>query len=89
MLRCAAVCCSVLQCGITYDFQVRICCSVLQCGAVCCSVVQCVVVCCSVLQCVVVCSSVVLPLIVRYEYIPVCCNGALCCNSSALQNVAV
>jgi len=42
-----------------------------------------------VLQCVVVCSSVVLPLIVRYEYIPVCCNGALCCNSSALQNVAV
>jgi len=40
VLRCVAVCCSVLQC-------VAVCCSVLQCVAVCCSVLQCVAVCCS------------------------------------------
>jgi len=69
VLRCVAVCCSVLQC-------VAVCCSVLQCVAVCCSALQfvavnnrrcdgawdrfhsCVAVCCSVLQCVAVCCSV-------------------------------
>ena len=37
LIRCVAVCCSVLQCG-------TVCCSVLQCIAVCCSVLQCVAV---------------------------------------------
>jgi len=35
VLKCVALCCSVLQC-------VAVCCSVLQCVAVCCSVLQCV-----------------------------------------------
>jgi len=43
LLKCVAVCCSVLQC-------VAVWCSVLQCVAVCCSVLQCVVVCCNVVQ---------------------------------------
>jgi len=46
LVRCVAVCYSVLQC-------VTVCCSVLQCVTVCC-------VCCSVLQCVEVCCSVLL-----------------------------
>jgi len=50
VLRCVAVCCSVLQC-------VAACCSVLQRFAACCSVLQCVAVFCSVLQCVAVCCS--------------------------------
>jgi len=37
VLRCVAVCCSVLQCA-------AVCCRVLQCVAVCCSVLQCVAV---------------------------------------------
>jgi len=68
MLRCVAVCYSMLQ-GVTVHFiadmfrgkmmgsQVRgvaVCCSVLQCVAVCCSVLQCAAVCCSVLHVVVV-----------------------------------
>ena len=72
VLRCVAVCCSVLQCvagwsvdRITYKW-------VLQCVAMCCSVSQCIAVCCSlkclsyhtyiseacVFQCVAVCCSV-------------------------------
>jgi len=33
MLQCAAVCCSVLQCGSNFDTTVAVCCSVLQRGA--------------------------------------------------------
>jgi len=43
VLKCAAVCCSVLQC-------VAVCCSVLQCVAVCCSLLQSVAVCRSLLR---------------------------------------
>jgi len=61
VLKCVAMCCSVLQLQC-----VAVCCSVLQC----CRVLQCVAVCCSagactycaakasVLQCVAVCRSV-------------------------------
>jgi len=57
-LKSAALCCSVLHCGVRYDrgaaLHVRTP-SVLQCVAVCCSVLQCVAVCCSVLHYVAVC----------------------------------
>ena len=74
MLRCVAVCCSVLQCVPTalsfcihtlfitalrpYHMWLVDLICVLQCVAVCCSVLQCVAVCCSVSQCVAVCCSV-------------------------------
>ena len=45
MLRCVAVCCSVMHCDV-------VCCSVLQCATVCYIMLQCVAVCCSALQCV-------------------------------------
>jgi len=50
-----AVCCSVLQCDMTYSYIISICNAPvvqreLQFVAVCCSVLQCVAVCCSVLQ---------------------------------------
>ena len=61
VLRCVAVCCSVLGIeshGYTIleagNGMLRL----LQCVAVCCCVLQCVAVCCSVLQCVAVCCSV-------------------------------
>jgi len=74
VLRCVAVCCSVLQ-------YVAVCCSALQCVAVCCSVLhtsfsssssspstfQCVAVCCSMLQCVAArCSAL--------QCVAVCCS---------------
>ena len=55
MVRCFAVCCSVLRCGAVWCSMSQcgtVCRSVVQFGAVCCSVLQCVAVCCSVLQCV-------------------------------------
>jgi len=72
VLKCVAVCCSVVQCG-------AVCCSVLQCVTVCCSVftissgvavpasTSCVEVCCSVLQCVAVWCSVL-------QCVAVCCK---------------
>jgi len=76
VLRCVAVCCSVLQC-------VAVCCVVLQCVTVRCSVLQCVAVCCSVtsqnmtalfggfmcslLQCVAVCCNVL-------QCVAMCCG---------------
>ena len=67
MLQCAAVCCSVLQCGavlcveggrhvgdlISLEGSSQVCCSILQCAVECCGVLQCGAVCCSVLQCYV------------------------------------
>jgi len=52
VLRCVAVCSSVLQCaacmcGVTLHMRVAVSCSVLQCVAVCCSELQCVAVCCN------------------------------------------
>ena len=65
--KCAAVCCSVLQCVAGWCIMlqcVAVCCSVyvrsptsVQCVAVCCSVLQFVALCCSVLQCVAVSTS--------------------------------
>jgi len=55
MLKCVAVCGSVLQCVVDCLILLYIeCfrCCMLQCVAVCGSVLQCVVMCCSVLQCV-------------------------------------
>jgi len=67
-LQCAAVCCSVLQCGCSVLQCVAVCGRVFKCNAVCCSVLQCVAVCCSVvavccsvLQCVAGCSGANLP----------------------------
>jgi len=78
ILRCAAVCCSVLQC-------------VLQCAAVCCSVLQCVLqcaaVCCSVWQCVQT-PQIWQPLCVddrRPRCVEVCCHVL----QWTLQSVAV
>jgi len=66
VLRCVAVCCSVLQCVaaemvcwtsdfLYYDTKLN---STMRCVlsgvAVCCSVLQCVAMCCSVLHCVAV-----------------------------------
>jgi len=80
VLRCVAVCCSVLQC-------VAVCCNVLQCVAVC---LQCVAVCCSVLQCVAV--PTVHRLLKRlfgtpFLHVDVLQYAAVCC--SVLQCVAV
>jgi len=55
MLKCVAVCCSVLQCAAQ-------CCNVLQCVAVCCSaslgVAKVYLFCTGVLQCTAVCCNV-------------------------------
>jgi len=75
VLRCVAVCCSVLR----RMRSVTVRCRVLQCVAVCCSVLQCVAAnaeCCSVLQCVAVCRSVL-------QCVAVCCS-----ECRALQSVA-
>jgi len=64
-MQCLAVCCSVLQCLVSWvglwhllliaitHIQADV--TVLQCVAVCCSVLQRVAACCSVLQCAAVC----------------------------------
>ena len=55
MLQCAALCCSVLQCGavvVAQQFHEPRHFCVLQCVAVCCSVLQCVAVRCSDVKCV-------------------------------------
>ena len=83
MLKCVAVCCSVLQCN-------AVCCSVLQCVAVCCSVIcsvlqcvlHCAAVCCSVLQCVAVCCSVLL------QTIAVCCSVLQCVAVQVCTNIS-
>ena len=60
MLRCVAVCCSVIRILDSFLIQgVAVCCSVLQFVAVRCSALQCVTVCCGVLQYVAVCCSVI------------------------------
>jgi len=95
VLRCVAVCCSVLlikrvvphtpthQFVASHFWMYR----VTQSVAVCCSVLQCVAVCCSVLQCVAVCCSVlqcVAMCCVVLQYVAICCTVlhcvAVCCS---------
>jgi len=83
VLRCVAVCCSVLQlfCANYLAFaqsptkrshvflaHVAVSCSVLQCVTVCYNVLQCVVTCCNVLQYVAVCCGVL-------QCVAVCCRN--------------
>jgi len=76
VLRCVAVCCSVMQCvtarvvSAVGDFVAQVCCGVLHCDAVCCGVLRCVAVCCSVLQCEAVCCSVL-------QYVAMCCSAKI------------
>jgi len=60
VLKCVAVCCSVLQCvAVSVRNRHRVLDLCVLCVAImCCSVLQCVVVCCSVLQRVAACCSV-------------------------------
>jgi len=94
VLRCVAVCCSVLQyvavnvlCKMTRELMYMYCAAVrgsvlqmLQCAAMCCNVLQCVAVCCSVLQYVADTAVCCSEL----QYAAVCCSvlqcSALCCS---------
>ena len=103
MLRCVAVCCSVLQYVAVFPKRAQAIqepCktgkrSVLQCVAVCCSALQCVAVCCSVLQCAAVCCSVLQCVAVCcsvLQYVAVCYSvlqcAAVCCSIlQSFQNV--
>ena len=101
MLRCVAVCYSMLQ-GVTVHFiadmfrgkmmgsQVRgvaVCCSVLQCVAVCCSVLQCAALCCMLLWCIMLQMCAVGHLLPRGDDGSQEWCVAVCC--SVLQCVAV
>jgi len=81
VLRCAAVCCSVLQCVAVCCSElpcVAVCCSVLQCVAVYCRELQCVAVCCSMLRYAALCCSVLQCVAVLYRYVLQCV--AVCCS---------
>jgi len=62
MLRCVAVCCSVLQC-------VALCCTVLQFVALCCSLLHCPALSCTVLHCPALCCSGVLQCVVVSQFV--------------------
>ena len=86
MLKCAALCRSVVQRSVPHnkslkEISVAVCCSVWQCVAVCCSVLQSAAMCCSVLQCARSCVC-----ICTHSYSVLQCV-AMCC--SVLQCVAV